>query len=296
MTPEAEWMAMARILVEKWIQADLDRPNPMAERIIEAMRYSVLAGGKRLRPLLVLAAGDYLRVPLESLRLPALALEYIHTYSLIHDDLPAMDNDDLRRGKPTNHKVFGEALAILAGDGLLNEAFLKLSELGVDSEFSSGNVLRALRGLARASGAEGLIAGQTLDLASEHQELSLAGLQTVHGRKTGALFQAACQMPAWLTGNTDAADRLHRFGWHFGLAFQIVDDILNVVGDAAIMGKSTGTDSNLSKATYPRLVGVEASWMMARGHVQSAEEALGPDLDNAQRLLSLLRQAVNRVA
>ena len=296
MTPEAEWMAMARILVEKWIRADLDRPNPMAERIIEAMRYSVLAGGKRLRPLLVLAAGDYLRVPLESLRLPALALEYIHTYSLIHDDLPAMDNDDLRRGKATNHKVFGEALAILAGDGLLNEAFLKLSELGVDSEFSSGNVLQALRGLARASGAEGLIAGQTLDLASEHQELSLAGLQTVHGRKTGALFQAACQMPAWLTGKTDAAERLHRFGWHFGLAFQIVDDILNVVGDAAIMGKSTGTDSNLSKATYPRLVGVEASWMMARGHVQSAEEALGPDLDNAQRLLSLLRQAVNRVA
>ena len=296
MTSEAEWTAMARILVERWIQADLDRRNPLAERIIEAMRYSVLAGGKRLRPLLVLAAGDYLQVPLESLRLPALALEYIHTYSLIHDDLPAMDNDDLRRGKPTNHKVFGEALAILAGDGLLNEAFLKLSELGADREFSSGNVLRALRGLAQASGAEGLIAGQTLDLAAEHQELSLASLQTLHGRKTGALFQAACQMPAWLTGNTDAADRLQRFGWHFGVAFQIVDDILNVVGDAAIMGKSTGTDSDLSKATYPRLVGVEASWRMARGHVQSAEDALGSDLDNAQRLLSLLRQAVNRVA
>ncbi len=295
MTDAKHWIERYRGQVDAWIERDLKRHSGLGERVAEAMRYSASAGGKRLRPLLVLAAGRYLGVAEDRLVLPALAVEYIHTYSLIHDDLPAMDNDDWRRGRPTNHRVFGEAVAILAGDGLLNEAFAKIAELA-DPAFESHDVLSALRHLARASGMDGLIAGQAGDLAAEHHNIDLQALEAVHARKTGALFQAACQLPAWLMGNQAAAERLERFAWHFGLAFQIVDDILNVVGDAAVMGKSTGTDAHLDKATYPKLVGLERSWVLARYHQGMARQVLGEDVGKSDVLLALLDRAVERKA
>ncbi len=289
------WLERYHRQMDAWIANDLQRPAGLGERVLEAMRYSANAGGKRLRPLLVLAAGRYVGVAEDRLRLPALAIEYIHTYSLIHDDLPAMDDDDWRRGRPTNHKMFGEAVAILAGDGLLNEAFAKMAEL-VDSTFAALHVLDALRRLAHASGIDGLIAGQAGDLAAEHHDVALDALEAVHASKTGALIQAACQLPAWLMGNESASARLERFAWHFGLAFQIVDDILNVVGDAAVMGKSTGTDAHLDKATYPKLVGLERSWEMARYHQDMARQALGEDVGERGLLLALLDRAVERKA
>jgi geranylgeranyl diphosphate synthase type II len=297
MSSETAWLAENQTRIEGWIADDLARPEPIAGRIVEAMRYSALAGGKRLRPLLMLASASYLSMPVESIRLPALAIEYIHTYSLIHDDLPAMDNDDVRRGKPTNHKIFGDALAILAGDALLTEAFLKMAEID-PLVFPPRDVLRAIRGLAEASGAAGLVAGQTADLAAEHQSLTLAELEALHLRKTGALFEVACQMPAWLGGDEAAAIRLRQFGTHFGLAFQIVDDILNEVGDAKVMGKSTGTDRILDKATYPRLLGIEQSWRLARQQQELAAKALtvGAGSNNAGWLLYLLNRAVDRSA
>ncbi len=295
MSVEAEWIDRARWTVEQWMAVDLDRPEPLQGRVVEAMRYSALAGGKRLRPLLLLASAEYLQIPQTRVKLAALAIEYMHTYSLIHDDLPAMDNDDLRRGKPTNHKVFGEALAILAGDSLLTEAFVKLTQLG-SSDFLAEDVLRAVRGLAEASGADGLIAGQAADLAAEHQRIDLPAVEALHAKKTGAIFEAACQLPAWLSGNEAAALRLQQFGHHFGLAFQIVDDILNVVGDPAVMGKSTGTDVFLDKATYPRLVGLEEAWKMAHHHQKLAERVVQSEADAARWLLALLDQAVNRKA
>lgn len=290
----AEWMEVRRAQINGWIGADLDRPEPLGGRIIEAMRYSATAGGKRLRPLLVLAGGEYIGVGADRLRPAALAVEYLHTYSLIHDDLPAMDNDDWRRGRPTNHKVFGEALAILAGDALLTESFAQFAALGAEG-FDARHVLEAFGRFCAAAGPAGLIAGQTADLQAEHQRIGLTELEALHAKKTGALFQAACQIAAWLTGDEVEAARLERFGWHFGLAFQIVDDILNVVGDAGVMGKATGTDASLGKATYPGLVGIDASWQLARRHQQAAGEALG-GRDSARYLRGLLAAAVDRQA
>jgi geranylgeranyl diphosphate synthase type II len=295
MSADDEWINRSQLMIERWIAEDLDRPEPLPGRIIEAMRYSALAGGKRLRPLLLLAAAEYLKIPADRVKPAALAIEYVHTYSLIHDDLPAMDNDDLRRGKPTNHIVFGEALAILAGDGLLTEAFAKLAQLNED-DFPAQNVLYAVAGLAHASGAHGLIAGQTADLAAEHHNIGLSALEALHAKKTGAIFEAACQIPAWLTGNRGAAAGLQGFGSHFGLAFQIVDDILNVIGDSVVMGKSTGTDVSLDKATYPRVVGIDAAWKMAYHHQNLAEESLDKAVGQADWLLALLKRAVNRSA
>lgn len=289
-----EWIRTRRDKVNGWIGEDLDRPEPLGGRIVEAMRYSATAGGKRLRPLLVLAGGEYVGMPADRLRPAALAVEYLHTYSLIHDDLPAMDNDDWRRGRLTNHKVFGEALAILAGDALLTESFSKLAGLAAKG-FDPGHVLEAIGRFAAAAGAAGLIAGQTADLAAEHQRIGLLELEALHAKKTGALFQASCQLAAWLTGDEVEAARLERFGWHFGLAFQIVDDILNVVGDASVMGKATGTDASLGKATYPGLVGIDASWQLARRHQQAAGEALG-GRQSARYLMGLLSAAVDRDA
>ncbi|MCY0899494.1 MAG: polyprenyl synthetase family protein [Firmicutes bacterium] len=250
------WMEQARRQVDQWIDQDLASMEVQPGSVEEAMQYSLTAGGKRLRPQLVLAAGEYVGIPWEPLRPVALAVEYVHTYSLIHDDLPAMDNDDFRRGRPTSHKMFGEAMAILAGDALLTEAFVKMAELSTTA-FEAGAVLRATHCLAVAAGRQGLIRGQVRDLAAEHQEISVEALRDIHLKKTAALFEACVKMPALLVGRMGDADALGHFGQHFGLAFQMVDDILNVVGDPAVLGKATGTDAGLGKATYPRLVGLD---------------------------------------
>ena len=286
-----QWMDQTRALVDQWIGEDMGQEAEPGT--VEAvMRYSLLAGGKRLRPLLVLASAAYLGRPPEDFREVALAVEYIHTYSLIHDDLPAMDNDDLRRGRPTAHKVFGEAMAILAGDALLTEAFVKLGTIPA-SRFEPGRVQDAVKVLATAAGRLGLVRGQVNDLAAEHQPLALDELEAIHRLKTGALFVAALRMPAVLIGAAAADARLGRFGDHFGLAFQIVDDILNVVGDVKVLGKATGTDRTLGKATYPGLLGITEAGRRARVHQQHALEALGDNADGTV-LKALLDFAVNR--
>jgi len=242
-------------------------------RLAEAMRYSLLAGGKRLRPILCLVFADTIRQ--QSGTLPpaddaACALEYVHTYSLIHDDLPAMDNDEYRRGRPTSHKVFGEAVAMLAGDALLTEAFTVLA--------SGPEPVRAAlcRELAIASGSAGMVGGQVLDIA-EDRPAQIDYLSRMHGMKTGALIRASCRIGVLAAGgNADALTRADTYGESIGLAFQIADDILDVMGNAKDMGKPVKADAAAGRHTYPAVIGLEASWMLAERKVAEAVSAVEP--------------------
>ncbi|MCL4351784.1 MAG: polyprenyl synthetase family protein [Firmicutes bacterium] len=285
-----KWLRDSRTTVEKWIKEDDIVHFADIGSVEEVMRYSLLAGGKRLRPQLVMASTAYLGLPPETFREVALAVEYIHTYSLVHDDLPAMDNDDLRRGQPTAHKMFTEAMAILAGDALLTEAFVKMSRI---QSAKAEDVLSAMDYLASAVGREGLIRGQVMDLAAEHATVGLSELKIVHRNKTGALFRAALVIPALLSGNHMRQQTLGQYGEHFGLAFQIVDDILNVVGNPALLGKNIGTDRERGKATYPGLVGVEEARRLAEDHRIRAKIAIGSE-PGAEILHSLIDFAVDR--
>jgi geranylgeranyl diphosphate synthase type II len=266
-----------------WLPAP---PDACPERLHEAMRYSLLAGGKRMRPVLVLAAADAVGLghpDARRLALPAAcALEMIHTYSLVHDDLPAMDNDTLRRGRPTNHVVYGDALAILAGDGLLTEAFALLArEPALDGPAIATRKLQAIALIARAAGAWGMVGGQVLDLQWEgaprqdRAEDDLARLQDVHARKTGALIRAATGAGAIMAGGTPAqVAAVDAYAIELGLCFQIVDDVLDVEGDAASLGKSAGKDAAAGKLTYPALFGVEGSRQRARECAERGHAAL----------------------
>ncbi len=285
-----QWLAASRETIEQWIKEDDVVRQAKPETVEEAMRYSLLAGGKRLRPQLVMASTAYLGLPPDTFREVALAVEYIHTYSLIHDDLPAMDNDDLRRGQPTAHKAFPEAMAILSGDALLTEAFVKMSRI---QNAKAEDVLSAIAYLAVAVGREGLIRGQVMDLAAEHIDLELPELKIVHQNKTGALFRAALVIPALLSGNYSRQQALSQYGEHFGLAFQIVDDILNVVGSSELLGKNIGTDNERGKATYPRIVGLEQARHLADDHRIRAKIAIGSE-PGAEILHSLIDFAVDR--
>ncbi|MGE4552979.1 MAG: polyprenyl synthetase family protein [Desulfovibrionaceae bacterium] len=277
------------------------RDRDFPANLLAAMEYSLLAGGKRLRPVLVLSFctlnhGD------AAAALPfAAALECIHTYSLIHDDLPAMDDDDLRRGRPSNHKQFGEAQAILAGDGLNTEAFTLACEACSKNGLPATDVLRAVAALARAAGAAGMVGGQTIDMeltgaALAGREVSLPQLRDMHARKTGALITAACVCGAILSGaGAEAEARARRYGRAVGVAFQIADDILDVVGDQAQLGKPVGSDEAKGKTTYPSLLGLESSRVMAREQADLALEHLaahaGPEADF---LRALARYIVDR--
>ena len=243
--------------------------------VFEAARYSAMAGGKRLRPALVL---EFCRLCGGELRsaLPfACALEMIHTYSLIHDDLPCMDNDDLRRGKPTNHKVYGEAMAVLAGDGLLNLAFETASDPMLLAEITPQTQLRAIRTLCRASGMEGMIGGQVLDIEAEKRPISLEELQTLQSLKTGALICAAAALGCIIGGAEKSRfDAGQEYARCIGLAFQIQDDILDIEGDEAVFGKPIGSDAQNQKSTYPSLLGLDACKQMVKDLSQQAVDAL----------------------
>ncbi len=285
-----KWLNDTRVMIETWIKEDdvaRQAPSGMVE---EVMRYSLLAGGKRLRPQLVMASTMYLGLPSETFRDVALSVEYIHTYSLIHDDLPAMDNDDLRRGHPTAHKMFPEAMAILAGDALLTEAFVKMGQM---QNAKAEDVLAATTYLAVAVGRQGLIRGQVMDLAAEHRNVELTELRAIHRNKTGALFRAALVIPALLSSNYSRQKALSAYAEHFGLAFQIVDDILNVVGSRDLMGKNVGTDDERGKATYPRLIGIDQARRLADDHRIRAKIAIGSE-PGAQILQDLIDFAVDR--
>ena len=233
------------------------------ELIYEAASYSLLAGGKRIRPVIMLAFGELLDVPMEEVLPFAAALEMIHTYSLIHDDLPAMDNDNLRRGKPTNHVVYGEATAILAGDTLLNWAFEHVLEVIVNYEPESiKNAVKALELLAECAGKDGMIAGQIVDMLSQNKEISFEDLLYLHENKTGALLKAACMIPVILAGQGGEADdevfdKVNDFAYNIGLMFQVKDDILDVEGDTAVLGKKVGSDSEQGKTTFVSMLGMK---------------------------------------
>jgi geranylgeranyl diphosphate synthase type II len=261
--------------------------------IREAMSYSILAGGKRLRPILAFASYEACGGRPEDIVSCASALEVIHTYSLIHDDLPAMDNDDMRRGRPTNHKVFGEAVAILAGDALLTEAFLMM--LDTDGMAGKGAVLEAIRELAIASGVRGMVGGQVQDIISEGAEPDAETLSYIHEHKTGALIAAAVKLGGILAeADDEKMAALTNYGENMGLAFQIVDDVLDVQGDAEVLGKPTGSDEEKKKMTYPALYGTEESMRMAEDLIDKAIKALEPFGEKAEPLRGIARYIITR--
>jgi farnesyl diphosphate synthase len=239
-----------------------------------AMRYAVLGGGKRLRPLLVYATGHALGEDGPALDAPACAVELIHAYSLVHDDLPAMDDDDMRRGRPTCHVVFGEAMAILAGDALQALAFELLAH---DGHAAAGRALDMLRTLGRACGAEGMAGGQALDLGAVGRKLGLAELEHMHACKTGALIRASVRLGALAAGaDDDALDALDRYARAVGLAFQVRDDILDVEGESAVIGKTAGKDAAADKPTFPSIIGLEASRARLEELTADALAAIAP--------------------
>lgn len=269
--------------VEKALDHWLPPPTIQPERLHEAMRYAVLGNGKRIRPLLVYATGHALGAPRETLDSPACAVEFIHCYSLIHDDLPAMDNDDLRRGRPTCHRAFDEATAILAGDALQALAFHVLAH---DERMQVGPAERIemINTLSMASGSRGMAGGQALDLAAVGHELTLAELENMHIHKTGALIRASVRLGALSKPLADASllDRLDHYGKCIGLAFQVQDDILDVEGQTETIGKPQGSDMALNKPTYPTLLGLEgAKQTAAELHKEALDSLhdLGADAD-----------------
>jgi len=274
------------------IVAESDSP---AARLFDAMRYSLLAGGKRLRPILTLAACEAVGGRIEAAMGFACAIEMIHTYSMIHDDLPCMDNDDLRRGRPTSHKVYGEAIATLAGDGLLTDAFAIAAR--VSSGADAPVVLRALAELAEAAGSSGMVGGQVIDILNEGKPADLEQLKCLHSRKTGALFVAAVRSGARLGGaNQLQLDSLTEYARALGLAFQVVDDLLDVESSTEQMGKRTHKDQAHGKATYPAILGVERSRELARRLERQALEALVAFDQRAEPLRDLANFAVERNA
>jgi geranylgeranyl diphosphate synthase, type II len=321
--PLSEYLVTRRAQIDEALALFLPTPASAPQNVLEAMRYSLLAGGKRLRPILTLAAAESVAGPANGLRqdhppslghgavapkfastprttadggqeaghddrsseveravqlaLPAAcAIEFIHTYSLIHDDLPAMDDDLLRRGRPTNHVVHGEGMAILAGDGLLTEAFALMAREPRDAALSERK-LRTIGTVAVAAGAIGMVGGQALDLRAVGAAATFAAqsLQDMHARKTGALIRAAATAGAIMAGGSEEAIRaVEEYGRHVGLAFQIVDDVLDVEGETKDLGKTAGKDAKAGKPTYPSIFGLEASRRLASDHHDSARSAL----------------------
>jgi geranylgeranyl diphosphate synthase type II len=274
-----------------------EQKNSLAEHV-NAMRYSLFAGGKRVRPILCLAAAESVKdfndaFP-ETVMLTACALECIHTYSLIHDDLPAMDDDDLRRGKPTNHVIFGAAGAILAGDSLLTHAFDLLSR-DVMETVSAHDRLTIISLISKAAGPEGMAGGQFLDLTHEGKEVEYDALREIHSRKTGALITVSVQAGGVLGNSSpERFQSLTRYGIHIGLAFQIIDDLLNVEGTEEQLGKAAGSDAARNKATYPALFGVAKTREKAEEAVQEALAALDGFDDRADRLRDLAQYILSR--
>ena len=264
-------------------------------RLRDSMLYSLQAGGKRLRPALCLSCAALCGLETAEVLYFASAIEMIHTYSLVHDDLPAMDNDDLRRGKPSSHKAFGEATAILAGDGLLTDAFTFMASCG--RALPADRVLAAVVYLARAAGSPGMVGGQYLDmLYTEQKRCTLDELRAMHAMKTGALIRASCVCGALLAGADPAAvQQAEAYGAALGAAFQIVDDILDVTGDEALLGKPVGSDAAEGKVTYPSLLGLAAARALAAEEAERARAALAPFGEKAAFLRGLADYVVKRV-
>ncbi len=267
--------------LEKYIE-EKEAPQSM---IYKAMNYSLHAGGKRIRPVMLMASAELVGGNCENVMPFACAIEMIHTYSLIHDDLPCMDDDDLRRGKPTNHKVFGEAMAVLAGDGLLNKAFEIILK---NSQFSPNMTLAAMSEIATASGTEGMIGGQVIDIESEGKQIDAVTLMTLHLHKTAALIMTSAKVGALLGGGSrDDLLALEEFSRYLGIAFQIKDDILDVVGNEEKLGKKTGADEVNNKSTFVSIYGLEQSEKMLNDYTEKAIESLSAYGEKAEFLIEL---------
>jgi len=266
-----------------------------SSRVVQAMRYSISAGGKRIRPILALAAAEATHAPVLDVLPAACAIEMIHTYSLIHDDLPAMDDDTLRRGKPTSHIQYDEATAILAGDALLTLAFEILSSTEDPTRESLSRHLKVMHVLARAAGYQGMIQGQMQDIRTEGNKIDLETLIAMHSLKTGALIESAVVVGA-LFGNANPKkmQALRSYARQIGLAFQVIDDILNVSGDPEELGKAVGTDLNRGKNTFPGLMGMAEARAFAEDLVQTALKALEPFDNKADPLRSIARYIIER--
>jgi geranylgeranyl diphosphate synthase type II len=288
----SEFFELDRAVVDAALNKYLPPARTLPSSIHEAMRYSVFAGGKRLRPVLCLEAARLFSDPPAAAVTAGCAIEFIHTYSLIHDDLPALDNDDLRRGKPTCHKQFGEAIAILAGDGLLTLAFETLAHTPVDG----ARGVRLISEVARAAGTvRGMVGGQVADLEAEKTRADLATLEYIHRSKTAALIRAACVAGAICGGAADTdVERLRNFGENIGWAFQVVDDILDVEESSAALGKTAGKDQAQQKATYPALLGLVKSRAVASELAAKAIVELEPFGARGRNLRELAEFLVER--
>ncbi len=288
----ADFLDLCQERVNKRLHYWLSQPRSLAPTLLEAMHYATFNGGKRIRPVLVYAAVNAVGGAAEAADDIAAALEMVHSYSLVHDDLPAMDNDDLRRGKPTCHIQFDEATAILAGDALQCLAFEVISQAPLPAEMR----IKMVEILARASGTEGMAGGQALDLAAEGRTLNLEELENIHAHKTGSLIQASVQLGAMTHPETSARQitGLDQFAQAIGLAFQVQDDILDIIGSTQEMGKTQGADHALGKATYPSIMGLEAAQALARDLCTQAITALSPFDERAEPLRALAHYIVTR--
>ncbi len=292
----SDYLAKRNALVEDALRKIIDDIDDASGRLKEAVTYSVFAGGKRIRPILAISAAETVGGSVDDAVTVGAAIECIHTYSLIHDDLPAMDDDDFRRGVPTSHRVFGEATAILAGDCLLTNAFSVISD---PSRFSADvpRLLRVIHEIAEASGDKGMVGGQQADLDSEGGEIDLPSLEFIHIRKTGALIVASVRAGAILGGGSEhEVKALTDYAQNLGLAFQITDDILDVTGTRQALGKETGKDHVRGKATYPALLGLTQSKERARELVDRALVSLSEFGENARPLQEIARFVIQRQA
>lgn len=282
-------------MVDKALKEYLPAADRLPSVLHESMHYSVFAGGKRIRPILMIAACEAVGGNIEKTLPAACAIEMIHSYSLIHDDLPAMDDDDYRRGQLTNHKVYGEATAILAGDALLTEAFILLSNPDVWDGIAAEDSREVTHILARNAGSRGMVGGQVVDMESEEKPVDMPTLEYIHTHKTGALILAAIEAGAIIGGaGEDQRRALRRYGEAAGLAFQVADDILDIVADQSQLGKDVGSDVQRGKATYPALMGVSAARQRARDLRDIALNALDGFDDAAQPLRDIAGYIIDR--
>lgn len=280
----------------KQVDTAMDRFLPKAKErpatIHAAMRYSVFAGGKRLRPILCLAAAEACGGDVEKALAPACSVELLHTYSLVHDDLPAMDNDDLRRGRPTCHKVYGEGMAVLCGDALLTEAFAVLAQTAPSKRYGTQHYISEL---ALTGGSRKLIGGQVMDLEGEGKKLAKKDLVRIHEGKTAALVTTSLRLGAMVANATPAKlEAITSFGYHLGLAFQVIDDILDVTQSTEVLGKTAGKDEAVEKSTYPAIMGLEASRKEAAKLTAAAMDSLKPLGSKASRLREIASHLLER--
>jgi geranylgeranyl diphosphate synthase type II len=291
-----EYLAQKRFAVDKALESLVPPAKTFPPKVFEAMRYSLFAGGKRVRPIFALASAEALGAKTSGLLPIAGALELIHTYSLIHDDLPAMDDDDLRRGRPTCHKVYGEAIAILAGDGLLNRAFEVLSDPRRLKTVTAVRLIAIMREISLASGVFGMVGGQVVDMESEGKDVDLPTLEYIHTHKTGALIRASVRTGAiYAKASEKRLKALTRYGERVGLAFQIADDILDIVGSREEIGKDVGGDLKKGKKTFPSFYGLEESRRRAKEVADQALAALNGFDRKADPLRELATYIVTRV-